>query len=155
MECIEEKWSYREESTRVCWNKVKHVKSEIESGYTYHSHCYKLITNKTDINRSKERLDKGKDESSNILNQTAEISNLSDEILICCTPQTKKKRLRSSTSILNKEAFIICQSSEGTLHKVAFESTIEKMLDVAKKTCGSFIVFTPKRHSKCIRRCIE
>ena len=43
-----------------------------------------------------------------------------------------KKRLCSSTSIFNKEAYIICQSSEGTLHKVAFESIREKMLDVAK-----------------------
>ena len=52
----------------VLWDKVKHVKSEIESGYNYHSHYYKLITNKTDINRSKERFEKSKDESSNILN---------------------------------------------------------------------------------------
>ena len=57
----------------VLWGKVKHVKSEIESGYTYHSCCCELITNETDINRSKERLDKSIDESSNILNQTAEI----------------------------------------------------------------------------------
>ena len=50
-----------------------------KSGYTYHSHYYKLITNKTDINRSKEKVDKSKDDSShgcssNILNQTAELS---------------------------------------------------------------------------------
>ena len=60
--------SYKEESMMVLWDKVKHVKSEIESGYNYHSHYYKLITNKTDINRSKERFEKSKDESSNILN---------------------------------------------------------------------------------------
>ena len=123
MECIEERSSYKEEGMMVLWDKVKHVKSEIESGYTYHSHCYKLITNKTDINRSKERFDKSKNESSNILNQTAEISNPSDEKFICSTPQVNKKRLRSSTSIFNKEACIICQSSEGTLYKVAFKIT--------------------------------
>ena len=99
MECIEERLSYKEESMMVLWDKVKHVKSEIESGYTYYSHCYKLITNKMDINRSKERFDKSNNESSNILNQTAEISNPSDEQLICSTPQTNKKRLCSSTSI--------------------------------------------------------
>ena len=93
MECTEERSSYKEESMMVLWDKVKHVKNEIESGYTYHSHCYKLITNKTDTNRSKERFDKNKNESSNILNQTAEISNSSDEKLICSTPQTNKKRL--------------------------------------------------------------
>ena len=47
----------------VLWAKVKHVKSEIESDYTYHSHCYKLITNKADINRSKKRFDKSKYDS--------------------------------------------------------------------------------------------
>ena len=88
-----ERSSYKEESMMVLWDKVRHVKNEIESGYTYHSHCYKLITNKMDINRSKERFDKSKDELSNILNQTAEIANPSHEILICSTHQTKKKRL--------------------------------------------------------------
>ena len=47
--------------------------------------------------------------------------------------QTNKKSLRSSTSVFNKETCIICQSSEGTLHKVTFESTVEKMLDATKK----------------------
>ena len=60
MECIEERSPYKEERMMILWDKVKHVKSEIESGYTYYSHCYKLITNKTDINRSKERFDKSK-----------------------------------------------------------------------------------------------
>ena len=151
MECIGEKPSYKEESMMVLWDKVRYVKSEIESGYTYHIHCYKLITNKTDTNRSKERFHKSKDELSNTLNQTAEIANPSDEKLICSIHQTKKKRLRSSTSIFNKEACIICRSSESTLHRVAFESTGETMLDVAKKTCGSFIGFTPKHYSKCFR----
>ena len=133
MKGIKEGSSYKQENTIVLWDKVKHVTREIESGYTYHSHCYKLITNKTDINRSKERFDISKDDSSNILNQTAETSSTSDKTLICSTPQTNKKRLRSSTSIFNKEACIICLSNEGALHKVTFESTGEKMLDVAKK----------------------
>ena len=92
-----------------------------------------MFTNKTDINRSKERFDKGKNDSSNILNQTAEISSILDKKLICSTPQINKKRLRSSTLIFNKEACIICQLSEGALHKVELESTGEKVLDVAKK----------------------
>ena len=93
-----------------------------------------IVTNKTDINRRKERFNKSKDDLSNILNRTAEISNPSDEKLICCTPLTNKKRLRSSKSILNKEACIKCQSRESTLHEVAFENTSKKMFDVAKKT---------------------
>ena len=127
MECLEERSSYKQESMTVLWDKAKHVKSEIESGYTYHSHCYKLITNKTDINRSKERFDKSKEDSSNILNRTAEISSISDGILL--------RRI-------------------GALHKLAFESTGEKMFDVSRKRCKrcrSFIVFTHKHHSKYIR----
>ena len=104
-----------------------------------------------DINRSKERFNKSKDDLSNILNRTAEISNPSDEKLICSTPLTNKKRLPSSKSILNKEACIKCQSRESTLHEVAFESTSEKTFDVAKKTYRSFIVFMLKHHSKCFR----
>ena len=136
MECTEERSSYKDESRMVLWDKVKHVKKEIESGYAYRSYCCKLITNKTDINRSKERFDKSKDELSNILNQTAEILNPSDEKLISSNPQTKKKRLRSSTSVSNKEACIIYQSSECTLHKVAFKRTGEKMVEVAKGVRG-------------------
>ena len=86
MKGIEEGSSYKQENTMVLWDKVKHVKRETESVYIYHSHCYKLITNKTDINRSKERFDISKDDSSNILNQTAEISSISDKKLICSTP---------------------------------------------------------------------
>ena len=133
MEYIEEGSSYKQENATVLWDKVKHVKREIESGYVYHNHCYKLITNKTDVNRSKERFEIIKDESSNILNQTAEISSNSGKKLICCTPQTNKKRLCSSASIFNKEACIIFLSNEGAFYKVAFESKDEKMLDVAKK----------------------
>ena len=98
-----------QENTMVLWDKVKHVKREIESRY---SHFYKVITNKTDTNKSKERFDISKDDSSNILNQTNEISGTSDKKLICSTPQTNKKRLRSSMSIFDKEACIICLSME-------------------------------------------
>ena len=52
MECVEERSPDKEESMLVL-REVKHVKSGIESGFTYHSHCYKSITNKTDRNRSK------------------------------------------------------------------------------------------------------
>ena len=135
MECVEERLSDKEESMRILWGKVKHVKSEIESDYIYHSHCCKSITNKTDSNRSKERFDKSKDDSRNVLNQcfeTAKILSTSDEKSVSSTPQTNKQRLHSSASIFNKEACIICQSNEGTLHKVAIQSTGEKTLDVAK-----------------------
>ena len=54
MECIDERWSYKQENIMVPWDKVKHIKREIEGGYIYHKDCYKLITNKTYINRSKE-----------------------------------------------------------------------------------------------------
>ena len=48
----------------VLWDKVNYVNSEIESGYTYQSHCYIL---------------------SNILNPTAKISITSDKKVICRT----------------------------------------------------------------------
>ena len=121
MECIEGS-SHNQENTMVLSDKVRHVKREIESGY-----IYRHKQNKTDINRSKERFGTSKDDSSNILNHTDEISSTSDKK----TPQTNKKRLRSSTSIFNKEACIICLSNEVVLDKVAFESTREKMFDVA------------------------
>ena len=78
------------------WDKVKHVKIGIESGYTYHCCCCKSLTNKTDVNRSKKRFDEGKDDSSNILNPAAEISSTWGKILICNTLHTNKKRLCSS-----------------------------------------------------------
>ena len=45
MECIEEGSSSMQENTMVLWDKVKHVKREIESGYitALHSHFYKVI----------------------------------------------------------------------------------------------------------------
>ena len=91
-----------------------------------------MITNKTDKNRSKERFDISKDDSSNILNQTAEILSTSDKKLICSTLQKNMKRLHSPPSIFNKVACITCLSNEGALNKVIFESTGEKMLDVVK-----------------------
>ena len=74
-ECIEEGSSDKEESMMALGDKVKHVKIDIESGYTYHCCCCKSLTNKTDVNRSKKRFDEGKDDSSNILNPAAEISS--------------------------------------------------------------------------------
>ena len=90
MECIKERLSYNEKNMMVLWDKVKLVQGEIESVYTYHIYCYKSITNKTDIHRSKERLDKSKDDSSNILNQTAKIANPWGEKLIYSTHQMNK-----------------------------------------------------------------
>ena len=49
----------------VLWDKVKHVKREIESGF-----IYRYKQNITNINGSKERFDISKDDSSNIWNQT-------------------------------------------------------------------------------------
>ena len=104
----------------------------MKSGYTYYSQCYKSIVNKTAVNRSKERFWF----SINTLNPTAGISSTSDEKLIWISSHTNKKRIRLSTSIFNKEACIIFQSSQGTLQKVTFESTGEKKLDVAKTLVG-------------------
>ena len=78
------------------WAKVKHVKIDIESVYTYHCSCCKSLTNKTDVNRSKKRFDEGKNDSSNILNPAAEISSTWDKKLIVNIPHTNKKRLCSS-----------------------------------------------------------
>ena len=100
----------------------------MKSGYTYYSQCYKSIVKKTAVNRSKERFWF----SINTLNPTAGISSTSDEKLIWTSSHTNKKRIRLSTSIFNKEGCIIFQSSQGILQKVAFESTGEKKLDVAK-----------------------
>ena len=100
----------------------------MKGGYTYYSQCYKSIVNKTAVNRGKERFWF----SINTLNPTAGILSTSDENLIWTSSYTNKKRIRLSTSIFNKEGCIIFQSSQGILQKVAFESTGEKKLDVAK-----------------------
>ena len=81
MECLEEGSSYKQVNTVILWDKVKHVKREIESRYIY---WYKQ--NKTDINRSKERFDISKNDSSNIWNHTDETSSTSDKKLICSSP---------------------------------------------------------------------
>ena len=75
------------------------------------------------------------------MNQTVELSS----------PQMKNKfavplsRTRRDYAHLHqyllKEACIICQSREGTLQKVEFESTGEKMLDIAKKLVDSSLFF--------------
>ena len=77
MECLEEGSSYKQVNTVILWDKVKHVKREIESRYIY---WYKQ--NKTDINRSKERFDISKNDSSIIWNHTDETSSTSDKKLI-------------------------------------------------------------------------
>lgn len=66
IECIEEKSLYKDESMMVFWDNVNYAKNEIESGYAYQSHCYKSITNKTEVDWSKGRFDKSKDDLSNI-----------------------------------------------------------------------------------------
>ena len=128
MKCMEELSSYKQVNIIVLWDKVKHVKREIKSGYIYHSHSYKLIANKTDTNKGKERFGISKDDSTNSLNQTDKILSTSDKKLVCSTSQTNKKRFRPSTLIFNKELCIICLSNEDALHKVAFESTGKKCL---------------------------
>ena len=65
------------------------------------------------------------------LNQTAEISSTSDKKLICSTPQTNKKRLRSSTSIFNKEDCIICLSNEGATIKFIKNCQLSSLLITA------------------------
>ena len=77
MECLEEGSSYKQVNTVILWDKVKHVKREIKSRYIY---WYKQ--NKTDINRSKERFDISKNDSSIIWNHTDETSSTSDKKLI-------------------------------------------------------------------------
>ena len=77
MECLEEGSSYKQVNTVILWDKVKHVKREIESRYIY---WYKQ--NKTDINRSKERFDISKNDSNIIWNHTDETSSTSDKKLI-------------------------------------------------------------------------
>ena len=77
MECLEERSSYKQVNTVILWDKVKHVKREIESRYIY---WYKQ--NKTDINRRKERFDISKNDSSIIWNHTDETSSTSDKKLI-------------------------------------------------------------------------
>ena len=135
MECTEKGSSYKQVNMVVLWDKVKHVKRETESGF-----IYRYKQNITNINGSKERFDISKDDSSNIWNQTDEISSTSDKKLISSTPQTNKKRLRSSASLFNKEPCIICLSNEATLHKLAFKSTGEKRFDVAKRFVNSSLL---------------
>ena len=108
MKCIEERSSYKQVNIIVLWDKVKHVKREIKSGYIYHSHFYKLIANETDTNKGKERFGISKDDSTNSLNHTDKILSTSDKKLVCSTSQTNKKRFHSSTLIFNKELCIIC-----------------------------------------------
>ena len=63
MECTEKGSSYKQVNMVVFWDKVKHVKREIESGF-----IYRYKQNITNINGSKERFDISKDDSSNIWN---------------------------------------------------------------------------------------
>ena len=44
-----------------------------------------------------------------------------------------QERVRSSVPLYDKDACIICQKEEGTMHKVSFKATGEKMLEVAEK----------------------
>ena len=58
MECLKERSSYGEERMKECWDRLKDTVASDLTATVHHSECYKWITNKTGLARSKSRYEK-------------------------------------------------------------------------------------------------
>jgi hypothetical protein len=94
--------------------------------FIYHTQCYKHVTNKTNKNRAREKFESKKNKI-----QTPSTPE-SVEISVKLVTSSEKKKLRSSSEPFIKHSCIICQESEGVLHKVQTMRTGQRMLEVSK-----------------------
>ena len=94
---------------------------------TYHSECYKAITNKSKIDRLKM---KAKSSNPSAANETQSKESCSQQNP---RPNEQSKRdLRSSNFGYDKQLCVICQKKGGTLRKVMYKEMGVNMLLVAK-----------------------
>ena len=100
------------------------MKELAEHNVTYHSDCYKQVTNKTTLNRLK-----GRFETLKIPASTCNNNLLNSSIIE--TPNSSKV-LRSSMNTYEKNLCIICQQKGGKLHKVMSTTVGSRMFEVSK-----------------------
>ena len=129
--CVKERAGYDDSKVFPCWERLKlmEINEFASSRYCYHKDCYKNCTNATELKRSKERYEKKRTTGVKPSDVTSEPNSDSFD----STYSEQRKSLRSSASIHDKNACIICQKEGGKLHKVCLKKTGEKMLEVAKK----------------------
>ena len=104
--------------------KLFSIKELVERKVTYHSDCYKLVTNKTTLNRLKDR-------SETFKSPTSSCENNSPKSSIAETPGSSKV-LRSSMNTFEKSLCVICQQRGGKLHKVMSTTVGLRMFEVSK-----------------------
>ena len=98
-----------------------------ENKATYHSECYKAITNRSKIDRLK-----AKAKSPNALAASEEQTNNSSSQANPRPSDQSKRDLRSSNIGFDKQLCVICQKKGGKLRKVMFKEMGANMLSVAK-----------------------
>ncbi|XP_057303354.1 uncharacterized protein LOC130640811 [Hydractinia symbiolongicarpus] len=104
------------------WEKLKSydIVQLVEGKSSYHSDCYKMATNKTEIDRLKKRP------------VSKESSDSFSPSFVVSVKQNEKKTLRSSGIMFQKHLCIICQKRGGKIHKVMSKTVATKMLEVSK-----------------------
>ena len=130
MSALKVRAEYDEKVMIEHWDRLKQYSSQdfISLKKQYHSECCKEITNKTKIQRAKERFDTKRNNE----NDVCEDINLSTENIQVET----SAKARRKTMLFNKNLCVICQkeSERGIkLHSVEFNQTGERMLEVAKQ----------------------
>lgn len=127
MESIHERYSYKDTLTLDCYHRLnaQNIEHLQRNQVSYHSECYKSVTNTSKIKRLKDKI-VSVDHSSNILDQSLPIFSTPTPV------STEKKLLRSESREYNKNICIICHEEGGKLHKVEFKETGQRMLKISK-----------------------
>ena len=130
---IKQRSEYGEVSMLPLWDRLKRYSSNDLASLdnSYHTECYKVVTNKTKIERLKLRFQNRVTTSCSPIseNESTTIQNVSVDDSI-----TSRKSLRSNKVEYDKSLCIICQKEGGKLHTVEFPQTGPKMLCVASSS---------------------
>lgn len=113
----------------LCSNRLEILKLA-RKDFNYHIECYKEVTNKSKIERSKQRFEKDRAESSVC---TDEQESRTSQDFVEQSEESNARNLRSHGPAFKKDRCIFCQEEEGIIHKVAYIATGSKMLYVAEK----------------------
>ena len=98
--------------------------------FCYHKECYKEVTNKTKIERSKQRSEKDR---ANLSDQTDGQETTMEQQIEKPPDEQNVRNLGSQGVIFKKDRCIFCQEKVGVIHKVAYMATGSKILDVTEK----------------------
>ena len=146
IECLTERNNVDDTEYKDCHKSLRMFapKELLENRITYHSDCYKSVTNKTNIKRLKKNYEECGSVHKRLKNNSIETDNTLESTKIDETHQSKSfcetPRLLPSTIFpYDKNICILCQKPGGKLHKAPLNETGKKCLILQRgfltKTC--------------------